>query len=158
MGSAAHQSSTLAYFARLDGSSNASGPSSVCSVSDCRGGTELVPTAGVRYAWRSRYNTKSSPAPSRSSRTRSIGPARPSLVRPKAGSARFDARAARFCAIGALNRAARELLGIVGVEHAHAAEGFVLAANGRHHHSLPLINDIDGHEVIVAMFKVALAQ
>ena len=39
-----------------------------------------------------------------------------------------------------------------------AAEGFVLAANGRHHDSLPCINDNCGHEVIVAMFKVALAQ
>jgi hypothetical protein len=34
----------------------------------------------------------------------------------------------------------------------------VLAANGRHHDSLPLINDNDGHEVIVAMLKVALKQ
>ena len=70
----------------------------------------------------------------------------------------FDPRAARFCAIGALNRAARELLGVAGVEPAYAAEAFVLAANGRHHDSLPCINDNCGHEVIVAMFKVALAQ
>ena len=70
----------------------------------------------------------------------------------------FDPRAARFCAIGALNRAARELLGVAGVEHAYAAEAFVLAANGRHHDSLPCINDNCGHEVIVAMFKVALAR
>ena len=58
----------------------------------------------------------------------------------------------------ALNRAARELLGVAGVEPAYAAEAFVLAANGRHHDSLPCINDNCGHEVIVAMFKVALAQ
>ena len=32
----------------------------------------------------------------------------------------FDPRAARFCAIGALNRAARELLGVAGVEPAYA--------------------------------------
>ena len=70
----------------------------------------------------------------------------------------FDPWAARFCAVGALNRAARELVGVGGVEHAYAAERFVLAANGRHHDSLPIINDNDGHEVIVAMFKVALAQ
>jgi hypothetical protein len=69
----------------------------------------------------------------------------------------FDPRAARFCAVGALNRAARELVGVVLVEHAYVAEGFVLAANGRHHDSLSRINDNDGHEVIVAMFKVALA-
>ena len=69
----------------------------------------------------------------------------------------FDPRAARFCAIGALNRAARELLGVAGVEPAYAAEAFVLAANGRHHDSLSRINDTDGHEVIVAMFEVALA-
>ena len=69
-----------------------------------------------------------------------------------------DPRAERFCAVGALNRAAHELVKVGRAEHAYAAEGFVLAANGRHHDSLPLINDIDGHEVIVAMFKVALAQ
>jgi hypothetical protein len=49
-------------------------------------------------------------------------------------------------------------LGVAGVEPAYAAEAFVLAANGRHHDSLPCINDNCGHEVIVAMFKVALAQ
>jgi hypothetical protein len=70
----------------------------------------------------------------------------------------FDPWAARFCAIGALNRAAREIVGVAGVEHAYVAERFVLDANGRHHDSLPRINDNDGHEVIVAMFKVALAQ
>jgi hypothetical protein len=70
----------------------------------------------------------------------------------------FDPWATQFCAIGALNRAARELLGVAGVEHAYAAEKFVLAANGRHHDSLPRINDNEQHEVIVAMFKVALAQ
>ena len=69
----------------------------------------------------------------------------------------FDPRAARFCAIGALNRAARELVGAVEVEHGYVAERFVLAANGRHHDSLSRINDTDGHEVIVAMFEVALA-
>lgn len=70
----------------------------------------------------------------------------------------FDLRAARFCAIGALNRAARELMGVAGVEHAYMSEKFVLAANGRHHDSLPRINDHEGHEVIVRMFKLALAQ
>ena len=70
----------------------------------------------------------------------------------------FDPWAARFCAIGALNRAARELVGVAGVDHAYKAEKFVLAANGRHYDSLPRINDNCGHEVIVAMFKVALAQ
>ena len=50
------------------------------------------------------------------------------------------------------------LSGVMGVEHAYGAEKFVLAANGRHHDSLPLINDNDGHEVIVAMLKVALKQ
>ncbi len=38
------------------------------------------------------------------------------------------------------------------------SEKFVLAANGRHHDSLPRINDHEGHEVIVRMFKLALAQ
>jgi hypothetical protein len=70
----------------------------------------------------------------------------------------FDPRAARFCAIGALNRAAREIVGVVGVEHAYVAERFVLAATGRHHDSLPCINDNYGHEVIVSMFKVALTR
>lgn len=63
--------------------------------------------------------------------------------------------AARFCAIGALDRAAYELLG--GAEAALRAEKFVLAANDRPNDSLPRINDHEGHAVIVAMFKRALA-
>ena len=70
----------------------------------------------------------------------------------------FDPCAVRFCAVGALIRAAGELVGVAGVERAYAAEKCVLAANGRRHDSLPRVNDSEGHEVIVAMFKVALAQ
>src|SRR3954465_9572750 len=57
----------------------------------------------------------------------------------------FDPWAARFCAIGALNRAARELVGVAGVEHAYRAEKFVLAANGRRYDSLTIHAKIGTH-------------
>ncbi len=64
---------------------------------------------------------------------------------------------ARFCAIGALYRAAGELLGNAGAEHAFKAERFILVANDRLREGLARINDAEGHAVIVAMFKRALA-
>ena len=66
-------------------------------------------------------------------------------------------QAVRFCAVGALDRAAYELFGArEGKRRARKAEKFVLAANNRPHDNLPLINDQEGHAVIVAMFKVAI--
>ena len=56
----------------------------------------------------------------------------------------LDPLAARFCAIGALYRAAGELLGSGGFELVFKAEKFVLAANNRPRDSLPCINDVEG--------------
>ena len=68
-----------------------------------------------------------------------------------------SSEAVRFCAVGALSRAAYDLLG----ESAHVslideAESFVLAANGVEHLDLPAINDRGGREAIVSLFKRAL--
>ena len=81
------------------------------------------------------------------------------VVRTAEGSPRgcVDPDAARFCDIGALYRAAGELLGNVGPEHPFKAETFVLVANDRLREGLARINDAEGHAVIVAMFKNALA-
>jgi hypothetical protein len=67
-----------------------------------------------------------------------------------------DVAATRFCAIGALVRAARDLLGEIGPVHAYAAEKLILKANNRPNDTLPCINDVEGHAAIVAMFKTAL--
>ena len=68
-----------------------------------------------------------------------------------------DPRAVRFCAIGALRRAAQELLGGDSLEECFSAAQFVLKANGRPDDTLPRINDHEGHAVIMAMFQRALA-
>jgi hypothetical protein len=71
----------------------------------------------------------------------------------------MDKSAVRFCAIGALARAANELIeasGEVGIAKAFAAEKFILKANNRPYDTLPCINDSEGHAVIVGMFKQAL--
>ncbi len=67
----------------------------------------------------------------------------------------LDATATRFCAMGALYRAARECLGVYSF--AGGAAKHVLAANNRPQECLPRINDAEGHAVIVAMFERALA-
>ena len=69
----------------------------------------------------------------------------------------MDPHAARFCAIGALYRAAGELLGSAGPELAFKAERFILVANDRLREGLARINDAEGHAAIVAMLKRALA-
>jgi hypothetical protein len=66
-------------------------------------------------------------------------------------------RAVRFCAVGALNRAAGELLTCNGFHHAVEAEHEVLAAN-KELRGLPSINDVEGRDAVIAMFKVALGQ
>jgi hypothetical protein len=68
-----------------------------------------------------------------------------------------DPSAVRFCAIGALFKAAVELVGDDGVAQGFKAEKFVLAANNRRYDTLPSINDAEGHAVIVQMFERALA-
>jgi hypothetical protein len=68
----------------------------------------------------------------------------------------LDPAVARFCAVGALHRAAAELLGAHVFERVVEAEEFVLAAN-KSSFGLPSINDVEGREAVIAMFKVALA-
>ena len=65
-------------------------------------------------------------------------------------------RAVRFCAVGALHRAASELLAENAFHRASEAEHLVLAAS-HELHGLPTINDMEGREAVIAMFKVALA-
>jgi hypothetical protein len=64
--------------------------------------------------------------------------------------------AVKYCAVGALNRAAFELAAERWFELAISAEWHVKAASNCPHH-LPFVNDAEGHGVIVAMFKRALA-
>jgi hypothetical protein len=66
-------------------------------------------------------------------------------------------RAVCFCAVGALNRAAGEVLAVNAFHHAVEAERHVLAAN-RELRDLPTINDLDGRETVIEMFKAALAR
>jgi hypothetical protein len=73
-----------------------------------------------------------------------------------AACAPLDPLAVRFCAVGALYRAAGELLSSNGFDRALEAEHLVLAASSELH-GLPSINDIEGREAVIAMFKVALA-
>jgi hypothetical protein len=67
-----------------------------------------------------------------------------------------DPKAAKFCAIGALNRAAMEAVKGWGCSYAMRAEELVVAANSRVGKGLSEINDDEGHEVILAMFRTAL--
>jgi hypothetical protein len=65
-------------------------------------------------------------------------------------------RAVCFCAVGALNRAAGEVLAVNAFHHAIEAERDVLAAN-HELRDLPTMNDLEGRETIIEMFKAALA-
>jgi len=69
----------------------------------------------------------------------------------------LNARAVCFCAVGALNRAAGEILAANRFYHASEAEHEVLAAN-HEARGLALVNDIEGRRAVIAMFKVALAR
>ena len=69
----------------------------------------------------------------------------------------LDPLAYKFCAVGALYRAAVELVGGNWFEQVFKTEKYVLGAN-RQHVGLSYINDVNGRETVVAMFKVALAQ
>jgi hypothetical protein len=70
----------------------------------------------------------------------------------------WDHEAIRFCAVGAIYRAAFDLLGeSLDGTIIEIAETCVLAANGLEHSSLPSVNDHDGRDEVVAMFQRALA-
>ncbi len=67
-----------------------------------------------------------------------------------------DPTAVKFCAVGALNRAAIEVVKGWGCSRAIEAEELIMVANDRVGEGLPKINDDEGHEVVVAMFRTAL--
>jgi hypothetical protein len=64
--------------------------------------------------------------------------------------------AVRFCAVGAIRRAAFELLGEADTGLVDQIEATVLSANGQARTNLASINDREGRERIVAMFEKAL--
>lgn len=65
--------------------------------------------------------------------------------------------AVRFCAVGALERAAYELLGDIAEPLFLAdIENTVLAANGYKSRTLAQINDQQGREAVIELFKTAL--
>jgi hypothetical protein len=68
-----------------------------------------------------------------------------------------DQAAKSFCALGALNRAAFELVAEGGYELAISAARQVVSARGGSHAHLPEINDSEGHAVVIAMFRRALS-
>jgi hypothetical protein len=72
--------------------------------------------------------------------------------------ASLDPLAVRFCAVGALFRAAGELLGKDGFAQVVEAENFVLAANNLGNDGVPRINDVLGRAAIIELFQVALRQ
>ena len=69
----------------------------------------------------------------------------------------WDKEAVRFCAVGAIYRAAFDILGesldsiIIEI-----TETCVLAANGLEHSSIPSVNDHEGWDAVQAMFQKAL--
>jgi len=70
-----------------------------------------------------------------------------------------DPDAVRFCAVGALVRAAYDLVG--NEDHARElavqAAREIAASSGRRGAVLPYINDCEGHLAVVGMFKKALS-
>ena len=69
-----------------------------------------------------------------------------------------DARATKFCALGALVRAASEFIRDDYVAHSIAMEAArqILEANRPTGSCLPMLNDSEGHASIIAMFDYAL--
>jgi hypothetical protein len=112
----------------------------------------------VRDAWPSPFNIRSSPAPW-SFIADEAHWTRGALARDERGRACYrDSReAVRFCAVGALARAAADLLGstINGGSLAAATAKEVLVANGATR-CLQQINDIEGHAAAVRAFQRAL--
>ena len=70
----------------------------------------------------------------------------------------YASEAVRFCAIGALTRAAFDLLGEVpSIALIDETENHILSSCHLDHLSLPQMNDRLGREAVVRMFKRALA-
>jgi hypothetical protein len=69
-----------------------------------------------------------------------------------------DPDAARYCALGALGRAAAELTADYQQSHFFAMKAAreVLSANNLAGYCLPSVNDVRGHAAIVVLFKKAL--
>jgi hypothetical protein len=69
-----------------------------------------------------------------------------------------DARATKFCAIGALGRTAQTLVGdyFSAKQLALETANIIMAANNQPGWCLSSINDIDGHAAIVRLFRAAL--
>jgi hypothetical protein len=69
----------------------------------------------------------------------------------------WDPAAVRFCAVGALWRAAAELMHDPNVFQAvESSAQQVVASNGRAD-ALQTLNDLEGHAAVVQMFRTALA-
>ena len=69
----------------------------------------------------------------------------------------WDPAAVRFCAVGALWRAANELMGTLdGFELVETIAKQVVDINGRSD-CLQTCNDVEGHAAVVGMLQVALA-
>jgi hypothetical protein len=69
-----------------------------------------------------------------------------------------DPEAVRFCAVGALHRAATEAIRGWGCSRAIEAQEFIMSANKRAPAELIEINDEEGHSAVVGMFRTALDQ
>jgi hypothetical protein len=69
-----------------------------------------------------------------------------------------DPYAAKFCAVGALNRAATEAIKGWGCSRAMEAQDFIMAANNRQGDALLDINDEEGHSAVIGLFKTALGR
>jgi hypothetical protein len=69
-----------------------------------------------------------------------------------------DPHAAKFCAVGALNRAATEAIKGWGCSRAMEAQDFIMAANNRGGDALLDFNDEEGHSAVIGLFKTALGQ
>ncbi len=69
-----------------------------------------------------------------------------------------DARATKFCALGALVRAASEMIPDDYVAHSFAMEAArqILDASRMNGACLPMLNDSEGHGSVIAMFDRAL--
>ena len=69
----------------------------------------------------------------------------------------WDPAAVRFCAVGALWRAAFELTGSLDVFPVVERTALQVVASNRRADSLQTLNDIEGHAAVLQMFRNALA-
>lgn len=68
-----------------------------------------------------------------------------------------DPAAKRFCAFGALSRAAFELGVRNWYELSLKAAHQIVSERGCSHAHLPVINDLEGHAIVISMFRRALS-